>query len=823
MILKNIQQLLQGNYRMSVKNIVSKLSTTEKIELYNCLYADLSGEGIGGDTELAHVNTEEMQVLRDMGGSGTVNPNTGLIQFMGGSPGGGGSAPAPSQSTIQKETIPDELKPFVTDVLEKSKALQERREEEGYVPFEGPRIASFSPEQEQAFAGVQNLQGASQPYFRTAEALTASSALAPTSASVGQFMNPFIQNVIDIQKREAERTGDVERQRIVQQAVGAGAFGGSRQGILEAEANRNLQQRLGDIQARGQAAAFEDAQNRLAQQRNRERSAGSQFGSLATAVPGQTMRELTALETTGAQRRGVGQQALDIAQQEYEVARTFPERTLQDYQSIIRGYAAPIPASTVKRETGTTATPSAFQQIGGLGLAALGTAGAFGAFNKKEGGLVGLANGGKVGKYAQESNISNPRNIAGSRQTTSIYGDPGVDPYKGFAMQPTLPIGSDSSAFLSAYQKTQKDMVDRRLDAAREREAIRGKINPLLTPTQGQETKDYLEALKNVDFGKRRTDLTEAYDKEKDDLSREKYFALIKGGLGILGADPAGKTPLQAVASGFLDSKALSDLRSSYKDERKLLREKRKNLQDIKDKELANLAGRANLTEAQAERVRKGQIAALTQQMGTTNDKETVAKAVADASDKVTNVALKINEQQADKALNAAKAAAKRADKKASSAFGREKAALTESERIINSSPFIQKTQIQNSDGTTSTMSQINKGKFRGTFGPNAVAQAVEENMTLVRSMMGTMAREYGRGGVSLSVEFGGKVLRTPAILADREKIEKEFKKFLNRPKRSTTGTVPASDPAASSVPNSAEALRKLQEINPDATLTTGG
>jgi len=87
---------------MSVKNIVSKLSTPEKIELYNCLYTDLAGKGIGGDTELAHVNTEEMKVLRDMGGSGTVNPNTGLIQFMGGSP-GGSPAPAPSQSPLPKK------------------------------------------------------------------------------------------------------------------------------------------------------------------------------------------------------------------------------------------------------------------------------------------------------------------------------------------------------------------------------------------------------------------------------------------------------------------------------------------------------------------------------------------------------------------------------------------------------------------------------------------------------------------------------------------------------------------------------------------------
>ena len=70
---------------MSVKNIVSKLSTPEKIELYNCLYVDLAGKGIDGDTELAHVNVEEMQVLRDMGGSGTINPHTGLIQLGGGS------------------------------------------------------------------------------------------------------------------------------------------------------------------------------------------------------------------------------------------------------------------------------------------------------------------------------------------------------------------------------------------------------------------------------------------------------------------------------------------------------------------------------------------------------------------------------------------------------------------------------------------------------------------------------------------------------------------------------------------------------------------
>ena len=75
---------------------IDSLSVTEKISLYNCLYKDLAGKGIDGDTELAHVNKEEMEVLRSMGGSGTINPHTNLIQFGG----GGRSSPPPTQTTI---------------------------------------------------------------------------------------------------------------------------------------------------------------------------------------------------------------------------------------------------------------------------------------------------------------------------------------------------------------------------------------------------------------------------------------------------------------------------------------------------------------------------------------------------------------------------------------------------------------------------------------------------------------------------------------------------------------------------------------------------
>lgn len=396
---------------MDLKNFVNDLTITDKICLYNTLYEELACKGIDGDTELAHVNQQEMAVLRAMGGSGTINPNTNLVQF-----GGGGAPPPPppaaSSTVTQQATIPDELKPFVTDILEKGQAIQERREDEGYVPFDGPRIAGFTEEQEEAFTGLQGQVGAGQPFFDIATGLTASSAQAPTAESVSQFSNPFIQNVIGIQQREAERLGDVERQRIGAQAVQAGGFGGSRHAILEAEQSRNLQQRLGDIQARGSAAAFEDAQARLQQQRDRERQAGAQFTGLGSQVPAQRIRELTGLEAVGAQRQSQSQRGLDIAQDEYEIARTFPERSLQDYNAIVRGYSAPIPASTLQRTQTSTPAPSFLQQAAGLGGLAIGAGKTFGGLN--QGGLIALAEGGKPEKPSllekQEEEITEKAN-----------------------------------------------------------------------------------------------------------------------------------------------------------------------------------------------------------------------------------------------------------------------------------------------------------------------------------------------------------------------------------------------------------------------------
>ena len=60
---------------------IKKLNIKEKLKLFKELYKDISGKGIGGDTELAHINKFESTLLKSVGGQGSINPTTGLKQI----------------------------------------------------------------------------------------------------------------------------------------------------------------------------------------------------------------------------------------------------------------------------------------------------------------------------------------------------------------------------------------------------------------------------------------------------------------------------------------------------------------------------------------------------------------------------------------------------------------------------------------------------------------------------------------------------------------------------------------------------------------------
>ena len=92
--------------------------------------------------------------------------------------------------------------------------------------------------------------GAGQQYAR----------MATSPEAMGAYMSPYMQQAVDRQKFEATRDYAKQLAGLKAGAVGAGAFGGSRQAIVEAEAQRNLNQQLQNIQAAGTQQAFQQAQ-----------------------------------------------------------------------------------------------------------------------------------------------------------------------------------------------------------------------------------------------------------------------------------------------------------------------------------------------------------------------------------------------------------------------------------------------------------------------------------------------------------------------------------------------------------------------------------
>jgi len=316
---------------------------------------------------------------------------------------GGGSkqqAPASVQTVSQTSEFPTEVQPFITDVLEKAKAQQEGRE---FELFEGPRIAPFTTEEETAFTGIEGLAQAglgsfpdmasSAFYAQQAQDAAEQGLRQMEAADVARLTNPFQQNVIDLEKEEAIRQFEgTTLPQIGAQAAGTGGFGGSRQAILEAEAQRNLQQQLGDIQSRGLRDAYDLAARQFEAERARQAQGAGQFAGFAQTFPGQAMRELGALQSVGEQRKAVDQRALDIALSDFLTEQEFPSRQLQEYQSLIRGF--PIQPNIFRQEVQSLPAVPLSQQLLGLGAAGAGVAGQLGAFRKSggqiEGGLSSL-------------------------------------------------------------------------------------------------------------------------------------------------------------------------------------------------------------------------------------------------------------------------------------------------------------------------------------------------------------------------------------------------------------------------------------------------
>jgi len=259
---------------------------------------------------------------------------------------------APSQQTVTSQ-IPEYFKEIQERTLRKAEDVFT----EPYAGYQGQRIAPLSGG-EQAAANVFSTQILPQ-----AGQLAQIGAQTYDTATMQQYMNPYTNAVIQSTLSDLGEAYGQQQRGMATQAIGAGAFGGSREGVERALGRERYLDQVADVSSRLRQAGFESGAQRFAQDRASQlQAAQSQLSGLAGAAAG--------LGQYGATERGIEQAGLAEAYRDFIEEREYPAGQIRQMVGALAG--APIRTYGEERSgfIGTpVGAPSIAGQIAGLGQA----------------------------------------------------------------------------------------------------------------------------------------------------------------------------------------------------------------------------------------------------------------------------------------------------------------------------------------------------------------------------------------------------------------------------------------------------------------------
>lgn len=243
------------------------------------------------------------------------------------------------------------------------------------------QVAGFTPAQQQAFTLAQQGIGGYMPYLQAAEAATGQAANIATQAgqmfqpgAAQQFMNPYQQAVTQDALAEIRRQGEIAKQAQAAQAVKAGAFGGAREGVVQAETERGLQdimsRRIFEDLSRNYQQALAASQASGAgqlQQAGVVGGLGKQLGALGTTAQAQQLQDIQTLLGVGGQQQQLGQASLEAQRQNLLAQQQEPFRRYSYGLEALAGL--PFGGTTIQQQQVPTANPflEAAGAIGTLG------------------------------------------------------------------------------------------------------------------------------------------------------------------------------------------------------------------------------------------------------------------------------------------------------------------------------------------------------------------------------------------------------------------------------------------------------------------------
>ena len=337
---------------------------------------------------------------------------------------------SPTQYQEQRVGFADQIAPYAEKLLGTAE-LYTDPEANPYQQYMGERVAQFTPLQQQSYENAALMQTAPQLGDATAMAgmaglgaLNTQYTFNPyqtqqfTGNNVQAYMSPYMQNVVERQQADAQRQSDIARQAQGAQAARSGAFGGSGDYLMRAQAAGNLARQKGDIQAKGLQDAYtqamgqfnqSQAQNLAGQQLNAQQQqfgAGLGLQGMQTALSGaksladigqtqygQNMGLLSLQNQLGGQQQQQTQNILNNQYQDFLNYQNQPYKQMGFMSDMIRGLPMSQLSSTMYQTP-----PSMLQQVAGAGLVAKGL-GAFASggavedveYRDKPAGLADLA------------------------------------------------------------------------------------------------------------------------------------------------------------------------------------------------------------------------------------------------------------------------------------------------------------------------------------------------------------------------------------------------------------------------------------------------
>jgi hypothetical protein len=281
---------------------------------------------------------------------------------------------------------------------DQTKALRLGREGIGsYQGFLYPAGMALSAGQQMVGTGAGQY-GNAFDYSNQAAQGTINAATPIGQDQIQQYMNPYSNLVMRDQMAEMQRAAGLQQQQLNKQAVNAGAFGGSRQGIMQTEQNRNLMQTQNQAINQSMAQNYAQAINTAQQQQGVQMGAynqlanigagigalGTNYGQLGTAMGNlgvqqaalgqqqqqQSQSDVNFLYNLGQQEQQQGQRLLDANRANQLQTDTQAYKDLQFLSDIYKG----VPSSQMTISKELQAAPSPFQQVVGVGTGVAATA-----------------------------------------------------------------------------------------------------------------------------------------------------------------------------------------------------------------------------------------------------------------------------------------------------------------------------------------------------------------------------------------------------------------------------------------------------------------